>query len=64
MQPQTTLVSIGTQTAKVEEVKTTKIKGKIQDREENEKEDDDEKKQASLIYPWGHIWKVARRAEE
>lgn len=55
MQPQTTLVSIGTQTAKVEEVKTTKIKGKIQDREENEKEDDDEKKQASLIYPWGHI---------
>ena len=58
MQPQTTLVSIGTQTAKVEEVKTTKIKGKIQDREENEK------KQVSLIYPSERKWSVARGAEE
>ena len=60
MQPQTTLVSVGTQTVKVEEAQTTKTK----DETEDEKEDEDEKKQVSLIYPWGHVWKVARRAEE
>ena len=47
MQPQTTLVSIGTQTVKVEEVQTTKTKDETKD----EKEDEDEKKQVSLIYP-------------
>ena len=46
-QPQTTLVSIGTQTVKVEEVQTTKTKDETKD----EKEDEDEKKQVSLIYP-------------
>ena len=43
MQPQTTLVSIGIQTVKVEELQKTKTK--------DEKEDEDEKKQVSLIYP-------------
>ena len=50
-QPQTALVSIGTQTVKVEEVQTTKTK----DETEDKKEDDDEKKQVSLIYPWEHM---------
>ena len=51
MQPQTTLVSIGTQTVKVEEAQTTKTK----DETEDKKEDVNEKKQVSLIYPWEHI---------
>ena len=42
MQPQTTLVSIGFQTVKVEELQKTKTK--------DEKEDEDEKKHVSLIY--------------
>ena len=45
MQPQTTLVSMGTQTVKVEKVQIIKTKVKY------EKEDEDEKKQVSLIYP-------------
>ena len=45
MQPQTPLVSMGTQTVKVEKVQITKTKVKY------EKEDEDEKKQVSLIYP-------------
>ena len=56
MQPQTTLVSIGTQTVKVEEAQTTETK--------DEKEDEDEKKQLSLIYPWEHMQRVARGAEK
>ena len=44
MQPQTTFVSVGTQIVKVEEAQTTETK--------DEKEDEDEKKQVSLIYPW------------
>ena len=45
MQPQTTLVSMGTQTVKVEKVQIIKTKVKC------EKEDEDEKMQVSLIYP-------------
>ena len=48
MQPQTTLVSIGTQTVKVEEAQKTKTKDETKDK----KEDEDDKKQVSLIYPW------------
>jgi len=51
MQPQTTLVSIGTQTVKVEEAQKTKTK----DETEDEKEDMDLKKQVSLICPWEHM---------
>ena len=47
MQPQTTLVSIGTQTVKVEEAQKTKTKDETKDK----KEDEDDKKQVSLIYP-------------
>ena len=60
MQPQTTLVSVGTQTVKVEEAQTTKTK----DETEDEKEDEDEKKQVSLIYPWECMQRVAIGAEE
>ena len=60
MQSQTTLVSIGIQTVKVEEVQTTKTKDETKDK----KEDEDETKQVSLIYPWEHMQRVARGAEE
>ena len=60
MQPQTTLVSIGTQTVKVEEAQTTKTKDKTEDK----REDEDDKKQVSLIYPWECMQRVARGAEE
>ena len=56
MQPQTTFVSVGTQIVKVEEAQTTETK--------DEKEDEDEKKQLSLIYPWEHMQRVARGAEK
>ena len=59
MQPQTSLVSIGNQAVKGEKAQTTKTKGKIQDRgkeeTEDEKVDEYEKKQISLIYPWEHM---------
>ena len=59
MQPQTTLVSIGIQRVKVEEVQT-----KTKDETKDKKEDEDETKQVSLIYPWEHMQRVARGAEE
>jgi len=55
-QLQTNLVSIGTQTVKVEEAQKTKTK----DETEDKKEDEDDKKQVSLIYPWECMQSVAR----
>ena len=49
---------MGTQTVKVEKVQIIKTKVKY------EKEDEDEKKQVSLIYPLERMWSVARGAEE
>ena len=63
VRPQTTLVSIETQTIKVRESQKAKTKGEIQaemeDRRQRVKE-----KQVSPIYPWNHMCRAAREAEE
>ena len=62
-QSQTSLVSIETQTIKVRESQKAKTKGEIQaemeDRRQRVKE-----KQVSPIYPWNHMCRAAREAEE
>ena len=63
VRPQTTLVSIETQIIEVREAQTAKTKGEIQaemeDRRQRVKE-----KQVSPIYPWNHMCRAAREAEE
>ena len=63
VRPQTTLVSIETQTIEVREAQTVKTKGKTQ----NEMEDRTQRekyKQVSPIYPWDHMCRAARETEE
>ena len=52
--------------SQIKKSQTTKTKGKIQDEEEDEMEDEkqDKKKQVSPIYPWNHVQRSAREAEE
>ena len=54
VRPQTTLVSIETQTIKVRETQTAKTKGEIQG-EVEERGQRDKEKQFSPIYPWDHM---------
>ena len=62
VQPQTTLVSIGTQTVEVREAQTAKANGEIQDEMEDSRQRDKEK-QVSPIYPWD-MCRAAREAEK
>ena len=61
VRPQTTLVSIETQTIKVREAQTAKTKGEIQDEMEDTRQRDKEN-QVSPIYPWDHMCWTAREA--
>ena len=61
--PQTTLVSMETQTIEVREAQTVKTKGEMQDEMEDRKQRDQEK-QVSPIYPWNHMCRAARETEE
>ena len=63
VQPQTTLVSIGTQTVEVREAQTAKANGEIQDEMEDSRQRDKEK-QVSPIYPWDPMRRAARETEE
>ena len=63
VRPQTTLVSIETQTIEVREAQTAKTNGEIQDEMEDRRQRDGEK-QVSPIYPWDHMRRAARETEE
>ena len=63
VRPQSTLVSIETQTIDIREAQTAKTKGEIQDEMENRRQREKEK-QISPIYPWDRMRRAAREAEE
>ena len=63
VQPQTTLVSIETQTIEVRDAQPVKTKGEIQGEMEDRRQRDIEN-QVSPIYPWDHVRRATREAEE
>ena len=63
IRPRTTLVSTETQIVEVRGAQTGKTKGEMQVEMEDRRQTDKEE-QVSAIYPWDHMWRAARAAEE